>query len=180
MGNIYSEIFFPHAHLIIDELLLAHSELRSREPARKRNIMNVENWFYNNDGAIMEEERRFIAHEDLVSISKSAKATMRHFLETHIVFRLHWLWKKDAPNGTRDVDREVRRYVDDERIDIVTTITMLLAGLSMLVAPIWILAIVSNAYTKLGIITAFIIVFLGVISYATVAKPAETLAATAA
>jgi hypothetical protein len=129
----------------------------------------------------MEKERRFITYkEDLISISKSEKAAMRQFIESHIVFRLHWLWKKDPPPETRDVDKEVRRYGSDEKIDRITTIAILVVGLSMLVAPIWILAVVSNAYTKLGVITAFIVIFLSVVSHATVAKPAETLAATAA
>jgi hypothetical protein len=129
----------------------------------------------------VEKERRFITHkEDLISISKSEKATTRQFLESHIIFRLHWLWKKDPPPETRDIDKGVRIYVSDEKIDIITTIMTLFVGLGMLVAPIWILAVISNAYTKLGAITAFIVIFLSVVSYATVAKPAETLAATAA
>lgn len=128
----------------------------------------------------MEEERRFITQEDLINISKSDKASMRQFLERHIVFRLHWLWKKDLPPDTQDVDRKVRRYGSDERIDFITTIAILVVGMIMLVVPIWILAIITMPYTKLGVITAFIVVFLVVVSYATVARPSETLAATAA
>jgi hypothetical protein len=104
---------------------------------------------------------------------------MRQFLESPIVFRLHLLWKKDLPPETRDVDKEVRIYGSDGKIDNITTTVILLIGLGMLVAPIWILAIVANAYSKLGVIAVFIVIFLSIV-YATVAKPAETLAATAA
>lgn len=164
-----------------DVILLAHSKLRSRGPASLHTISNVENWFYNNDGAIMEEERRFITHkEDLINISNTDKASMRRFLDSHIVFRLHWLWKKNLPSDTRDVDREVRRYGDDDRINSVTTTAILIVGTLMLIVPIWILAIITAPYTKLGLITAFIIIFLGTVSYATVATPSEALTATAA
>ncbi|KAI0882000.1 uncharacterized protein GGS22DRAFT_196164 [Annulohypoxylon maeteangense] len=165
----------------IDEILLAHSELRSRGPASAHIISNVNNWFHNNDGAIMEEERRFITHkEDLINVTNSDKASMRRFLETHIVFRFHWLWKKDLPSDIREVDRKVRRYADDNRIDFITTIALSIIGMLMLIAPIWILAAIKAPYTKLGVITAFIVIFLVTVSYATVAKPSETLAATAA
>ena len=44
----------------------------------------------------------------------------------------------------------------------------------------WILQALDKNNHKLGVITAFVVVFLGLVSYATVAKPFETLAATAA
>ena len=51
----------------------------------------------------------------------------------------------------------------------------------MLIAPMWILqALDGRTLPKLGTITAFIVTFLMLVSYATLAKPFETLAATAA
>jgi hypothetical protein len=50
----------------------------------------------------------------------------------------------------------------------------------MLIAPLWILNFAPGTTTKLGIITAFIVVFVGLISFITVAKPFECLAAAAA
>lgn len=165
----------------IDTILLSHSKVRSWGPAPDHAITNVENWFYNNDGAIVEKERRFITHkEDLISISKLDKPSMRRFLERHIVFRSHWLWKQDPPSDTRDVDRVMRRYEKDEKIDFVTTIVMLLVGMIMLLVPIWTLAVITTPFAKLGVITTFIVLFLLVVSYATIARPWETLAATAA
>lgn len=50
----------------------------------------------------------------------------------------------------------------------------------MLLTPMWILQALHNDNAKLAVITAFVVVFLGLVAYATVAKPFETLAATAA
>ncbi|KAH6884166.1 hypothetical protein B0T10DRAFT_551079 [Thelonectria olida] len=162
-------------------VLLAHSELRAREPAPKRNITNIQNWFENNAGAIVKEEAKFINHrEDLFTISTTRKPTIRNFLESHVVFRLHWLWKKEPPPDTRQVDRETRQYVNEEKIDLVATIAIIFVGLSMLIVPIWVLAIMAAPYAKLGVITCFIVVFLVVVLYATVATPTEALAASAA
>lgn len=77
-------------------------------------------------------------------------------------------------------DKDVITYTSDKRIDRFITILVVGIGVVMLIAPMWILqAVPSNSY-KLAVITTFIVVFLGIVSYATVAKPFETLAATAA
>ncbi|PVH72583.1 hypothetical protein DL98DRAFT_595852 [Cadophora sp. DSE1049] len=53
-------------------------------------------------------------------------------------------------------------------------------GLFMLIIPIWILKYVHEAAIKLGVISVFVALFLVFVSFATVAKPSETLGATAA
>jgi hypothetical protein len=50
----------------------------------------------------------------------------------------------------------------------------------MLIVPMWILRSLKDGNAKLGTITAFMLFFLGLVSYTTIAKPFETLAATAA
>jgi len=50
----------------------------------------------------------------------------------------------------------------------------------MLIAPMWILQAWDDVKRKLAVITAFIVLFLGLFSSMTDAKPFETLAATAA
>lgn len=52
--------------------------------------------------------------------------------------------------------------------------------MAMLIGPMWVLEYLSKPVAKLGTITAFVVVFLGCVSYATVVKPFEVLAATAA
>lgn len=53
-------------------------------------------------------------------------------------------------------------------------------GIVMLIVPLWILAFVHEQTRRLGIITAFVMAFLMLMSFATLAKPFESLAATAA
>lgn len=50
----------------------------------------------------------------------------------------------------------------------------------MLIAPLWILRSTGTFDGRLEVITVFIVVFLGSIQSVTIAKPFETLAATAA
>jgi hypothetical protein len=166
---------------LVDDMLIAHSELRSRRSPPRRNIRNVQNWFHNNDGAIVAPERAFIEHsEDLISLRKTELRSVSQFLTEHVVFRFHWLWKKESPVPLRDVDQPVRRYVDDRRIETIAKICILVAGLAMLVTPLWVLAVMQSVYSKLAIITVFIVIFLTVVALTTVSKPAEILAATAA
>jgi accessory gene regulator protein AgrB len=67
-----------------------------------------------------------------------------------------------------------------KRIDRFITVIIMSIGLTMLIAPMWILQALDDPRKKLAVITAFIVVFLGMVSYATVAKLPEILAATAA
>lgn len=75
---------------------------------------------------------------------------------------------------------ETIQLYSDERIDIFVTFTSVVIGLAMLIAPIWILAYTAPVAAKLAIITAFILLFLALVSFGTNAKPFESLAATAA
>jgi len=57
---------------------------------------------------------------------------------------------------------------------------IMLIGLAMLIAPLWISYHATGGSTKLSIITAFVTAFLGLVQVTTVTKPYETLAAVAA
>lgn len=71
-------------------------------------------------------------------------------------------------------------YERNERLEGFVTMIICLVGLIMLIAPLWILKYVASTDVRLEIITAFIVVFLGLIQSVTIAKPFETLAAAAA
>jgi hypothetical protein len=72
------------------------------------------------------------------------------------------------------------KILSDKRIDRFITAIIVGIGLAMLITPMWVLQSLDDPRKKLAIITAFIVAFLGMVSYATVAKPPEILAATAA
>lgn len=60
------------------------------------------------------------------------------------------------------------------------SVVIMSIGTLMLIAPLWILQALQSLSSKPEVITAFIVLFLGMILWVTVAKPVETLAAAAA
>lgn len=71
-------------------------------------------------------------------------------------------------------------YHSDDRVQAFDSGLVMLIGLAMLLAPIWILNAVKATDGRLGIITVFVTAFLLLLQVVTAAKPSETLAATAA
>ncbi|KAF2112206.1 hypothetical protein BDV96DRAFT_602651 [Lophiotrema nucula] len=66
------------------------------------------------------------------------------------------------------------------RVDKFVGVFITLMGMLMLIAPLWVLAVTEGIYKRLGVITGFIVLFLGLVAFTTVAKPFESLAAAAA
>lgn len=71
-------------------------------------------------------------------------------------------------------------YHSETRMDTCIGVTVVSLGVIMLIAPLWALAYTSSLNQRLGVITGFIVLFLGLVSFTTAAKAPETLAATAA
>jgi len=165
--------------IFADSFILQQSELKKYPCAKDQDIKSLENWHWNhNNCAIDPEEQKYLSYKhDLFSLVPRVKTPLRRFLDR---FRIHSLWKDKKAPELPLYDRNVVTYVSDKRIDRFVTVVTVTVGLSMLVAPIWILQALQNIHQKLGTITAFIVGFLGIVSYATAAKPTETLAATAA
>lgn len=164
----------------IDELVLQHSQLQARPPVLKRHVNSLQNWFYNNQHAILEAKTNYVNYTfDLFSLVPSPRTPLQSFLELFRSFRLLSLWreKKDEQLFARDEDVH---YTSDKRIDLVFSTIILLLGLTMLITPLWILAFVGEFVTRLAIICAFIILVAVRLSITTVAKPFESLAAAAA
>ncbi len=64
--------------------------------------------------------------------------------------------------------------------DAFITFIIACTGLVMLIAPLWILEFTKSSIASLAWMTGFLVLFLYMVAYATVAKPFETLGATAA
>lgn len=159
-----------------NELFLQHAQLRSRPPVHARNVRSVSNWHYNHGNAILATETEYLERsKDLMSIVDKSKSPLRRCLEKSTRFRLLRLWREDS--GSRD---ENVIYTSDKRIDIFIAAVTTVIGLSMLIAPLWILAFVTGLVHRLAIITSFLVVFLCFVSTGTVAKPFEALGAAAA
>jgi hypothetical protein len=55
----------------------------------------------------------------------------------------------------------------------------MVVGLGMLIGPLWVLEFVNGPLQRLGVITAFVVLFLFLLSVATTARPIESLAGAA-
>ncbi|KAG8531369.1 uncharacterized protein KY384_002998 [Bacidia gigantensis] len=163
---------------VIDEAQGLLKEYR----APKKDIRSLENWLYNNDSAINRPETEFITFEsDLFSVVPTIKSPLRKFLEISRHFRLLKIWKQrpsDCP--ARVPEDENVHYTSDKRMESFIAALNLALGVTMLIAPLWILAFLENLVQKLGVIFAFIVLFLTTVSFVTVANTYESLAATAA
>jgi len=71
-------------------------------------------------------------------------------------------------------------YYSHTKLDSAVYAVIIVAGLLLLISPMWALQFVTEDVKRLAIITGFILVFTALLSSATVAKPFEVLAATAA
>ena len=163
-----------------DELVLQHAQIRARPQVPKRDICNLEKWFRNNDNAILAEETDYIKHHsDLFSVVPTPKSSLRSLLERSSRFRLLKLWRQDDIEHLASHDKNVY-YVSDKKINRFITFIIMGLGLIMLIAPLWILAFLEGLAQRLGVISAFIVLFVALLSATTVAKPFESLAAAAA
>lgn len=146
----------------------------------KKDIYSLSNWFNNNGNAILAEETDYIKHpSDLFSLVPRLKSPLVSLLERSSRFRLLRLWQQEDIENLTSNDKNVHYYLDKKIDRFITTFIMGL-GLVMLIAPLWILAFVGGLVQRLGVISAFIVLFVALISVTTVAKPFESLAAAAA
>lgn len=64
--------------------------------------------------------------------------------------------------------------------DTLASVLIFLAASAMLVAPLWILAmVVEDPFDRLATVTGFLVLFLAMFTWGTMARPFEILAATA-
>jgi hypothetical protein len=164
------------ANIPADELIIQHSDLRSRSRVPKKDVISISNWFHNHRNAILREETEYINEpNDLFAVVPKAKTPLRQLLERSSHFRLWRLWRKAPISEMENV-----HYGSDQRIDLFVALMSTVVGLMMLIGPLWILAFVTQTVKRLGIITAFLVIFLCFVSFTTVARPFESLGATAA
>ena len=127
----------------------------------------------------MAEETEYIKKtSDLFSLVPTPKSPLRSLLERSSRFRLLNLWRQKNVDPSLNDDNV--HYIADKKIDRSITAFIMTVGLAMLIAPLWILAFLEGLVPRLGVISAFIVLFVALVSVTTVAKPFESLAAAAA
>lgn len=163
-------------------MVLQYSQLRLRPEASGESINNIRNWFYNNHGAILEEETRFINHTDLIAIQDQTKSGLRRLADP-LIARLSKgplrMLRRENSGEVDSMNEATVSCSNDHRVDQVADILALVVGLVLLIAPLWILQTVGSNLGKLGVVTCFVVVFLLILSFAMVGSPYQVLAATA-
>ena len=153
-----------------------------------RDIQNLENWHNTYPGAIHPFESAFVKQrDDLINLVKIPRTPLRSFLERFDCFRWSRVFqhtphkfKQPSSSDSTGYDPEITRHHAEDRIDGFVNAVICLCGFLMLIIPLWILLYTSSRAAQLGIITAFVALFLAIVQSVSVARPFESLAATAA
>lgn len=186
-GSFREETSWERRHVLVEidrklraynELVLQHSELRTRPKVPKKDQESLKNWFYNHyHEAIHPLEAKFVNYsDDLFAMVARPKMSLRQLLERSQHFRLFKFWQTRSKE-THDTDIH---YTSNERINVFVNIVITVSGLLMLIAPLWILGSVAPVKERLAIIAVFLTVFLCLVTFTTAAKPFESLGAAAA
>jgi hypothetical protein len=165
-----------------------YAQLARQPKARSDDIRNVEAWLLNNHiGAIDAPERKYVTnHEDLIAVQPKVRSWFRDVLEmtyflkfmNHIPGLRYCFTRK--PEDFDIISDGKGYWQHDRRVESFSTFTISIAGMGMLVGPLWWLNFVAQQEKRLGIITGFIVVFFVLVLVATTAKVSDALAAAAA
>lgn len=148
-----------------------------------RYIESLENWFFNTGNAILDHEAAYIKRtDDLIQLVPNPPTPLRKFFERWNWFRFSSLWRKEPPKPAFEhlPPSEGLHYSSDARIDKFVAATITVLGMIMLIVPLWVLASTHGTMRRLGVITGFVVLFLALVAFTTVARPFESLAAAAA
>ncbi|KAE9376269.1 hypothetical protein N431DRAFT_479582 [Stipitochalara longipes BDJ] len=162
--------------------LLQQGELRKCPSAPQTDIQSLLNWHENHsNSAIAKEETQYLTHKhDLISLSPKGETPLERLLQRSGKLRFHWFWKDNDVPELPLYDQNIVKLFSDKKLDRFITVIITTLGTLMLIVPLWVLPNLEHVNAKLGIITAFVVVFLGLVAYTTAAKPFESLAAAAA
>jgi hypothetical protein len=168
-----------------DEFVLQQAALRDYPNTLKhapQDIKSLDNWHYNHEHkAISAQEQKYLQHSrDLFSVIPKEKTPLRKLLEKSTSFHILWFWRDRKAPELPIYDKGLITYNSDQRIDRFISALVMTVGMSMLIAPMWILEYLTTDEEKLGTITAFIVAFVALISTVTLSRPFEILGATAA
>lgn len=158
-------------------LFEALSAVKTRSTAQHRRVLNLQSWFTNHPDAIEESERDFAYQRgDLVALVSKPKPVVRLLADK--IPGIHRIFKVEDREDR--IHSETTFYHNERLLDAFTNSIIVACGLIMIFAPLWWLNFIVKSTTRLAITTGFVALFTILLSSATVARPFEVLAATAA
>ncbi|KIW48715.1 uncharacterized protein PV06_01280 [Exophiala oligosperma] len=161
--------------------ITAYSALRVRGEASATSKGNVDRWLRRYRDPIAKDEIEFIRephHPDLFSVAGLPRTLLRRVLEKLHVFH-HTLFRTLSHHDPAFTEGAI--HYADKRVDGFVNLVICITGFMMLAVPLWILYILNGKSKEQLIVIAICIgVFLATVQAVSVAKPFESLAATAA
>lgn len=129
--------------------------------------------------AVAKEEQEFVRKAgDVVALVARVKSPLRLLLEKFSSVLTCSLFRE----GQRmdQIQSPTTSCYSNAKFDAFVTALLIFSGILLLLGPMWTLQYMTNNTNRLGVITTFILLFTSLLASATVAKPFEVLAATAA
>ncbi|KAI2634134.1 hypothetical protein GGS26DRAFT_589978 [Hypomontagnella submonticulosa] len=161
------------------EFLIRQANIKQFPLAPQRDVKNIRRWHENYDRrAINENQQGYLDHCDLVCLRHRETPPLRRLIDNSLRFRTLPIWRDKFHPSVKG--SEWVKYYSDKRMNTFVSVVITAIGTAMLITPIWLLRRLEDLDRKLAVITAFVFVFLLVLSFAMAAKPFEALGATAA
>lgn len=161
--------------------------MRSRPAAEPRQVQNVRTWLTDKEDHFRDAiskpeagpymEAKYAA--DLISISPRTRPPLGQWLESSTSLQVSRFFREKPVEG-RHIKATTSIYSSNARFEKLTNRSIILGGLVMLLTPLWLLEYCSGSRTRLGIITAFVVAFMMIMSTATINRPFEVVASSAA
>lgn len=107
------------------------------------------------------------------------KTSIRRLLDRSSLLRTLDLWR-DKAKHVLEYDAAQVSYSSDRRLDNFASALVAAIGMTILIAPIWILQALSSLTARLVALIGFVVVFSSGLSFAMASKPFEALGATTA
>jgi hypothetical protein len=143
---------------LLDAFLNGYAQLASRDTVDAHDVDTVRLWLNEiRPKAIYDREAEYVDHDgDLVPILPKSRSPFRKFLEDAAILRapiLRNFFSIVPPMDNVDLRNEDTLWVHHNRVDKLSASVISLAGLAMLIGPLWILASVKDMNERLGIIS---------------------------
>ena len=127
-----------------DRLLHRYLQIKSRPDAPKVNVRNIRTWLSNRRGPIHENEVRFLSEKDLITAARGEKSPLRRLFEQHILAPTLGLFGSTTSRPDEYPQESGLKTTtisgEDRHVDIGATVSIFVAAVAMLIAPLWILA----------------------------------------
>ncbi|KAH8881110.1 hypothetical protein GQ53DRAFT_832641 [Thozetella sp. PMI_491] len=162
-----------------NEYISVYSDIKSRTSAQPHQVENVLAWFHNHPLAIATEEQDFVTKgADVITLVCKPKSPLQLWIEKCQPLVMSRMFRVKPRGG--HVVSETTTYHSKQGLKAFATFIIVATGLGLLLGPMWALQFIQDDIRRLGLITGAVLLFTILVTSATIARPFEVLAATAA